>query len=90
MFDIFNSTFRMNIEILDIVQFVHRTTNCTKLIKLLYELSTMYETLKTVKDSINSSNISTYKNLRQDRAQKRNCSETQVSPKVLNKFITSG
>ena len=35
---------------------------------------------------MNSSN-NTYKNLRQDRAHKRNCSETQVSPKVQNKFI---
>ena len=50
----------------------------------------MYEMLKTVKDLINSSNNGTYKNLRQDSAQKRNYSKTQVSPKVLNKFIIGG
>jgi len=80
----------MNIQILDIVHAVHRTPNCKNIIKLLYELSTIYETLKSVKERINSSNNYTYKNLRQDRAQKRNFSETQVSPKVLKKFIISG
>jgi hypothetical protein len=59
----------MNVQVLDIVQFVHWTPNCTKVIQILYELSTMYETLKTLEDLINSSNNSTYKNLRQDRAQ---------------------
>jgi hypothetical protein len=50
----------------------------------------MHEILKTVNNLINSFNNSTYKNLRQDRAQKRNYSETQFSPKVPNKFIISG
>ena len=90
LLDIFLSTFRMNTQVLDILQFVIGSLNCTKLIKILYDLSTMYETLQTVKDLINSSNNSTYKNLRQDRAQKHNCSEIQVCPKVLNKFIVSG
>jgi len=90
MLDICASTFRSIIHVLDIVQFVHRTTNCKNIIKILYELSTIHETLKTVKGRINISNISTYKNLCQDRAQNRNCSETQISPKILNKFIISG
>ena len=80
----------MNIQVLDIAQYVNRAPTFTKVIKILYELSKMYETLKTVKDLISSSNNSRYKNLRQDREQKRNCSETQVSPQVLNKFIISG
>jgi len=79
----------MYIQVLDIAHFVNRTPKCTKVIKIFYELSKIYETLKSVKDLISSSNNS-YKILRQDRAQKRNCSETQVSPQVLNKFIFSG
>ena len=66
----------MNIQVLDIAKYVNKTPKFTKVIKILYELSKMCETLKTVKDPISSSNNSTYKNLRQDRAQKRNCSET--------------
>jgi len=80
----------MNIQVSDIVQFVHRTQNCTKIIKLFYKFSTKQETLKTVKDIINSANNSTYKNLRHDGAQKSNRSETQVYPKVMNKFIIIG
>ena len=72
-----------------LLQFVSRTPNCTKIISIFFELSTIFETLKTVKDLISSSNNSTYKNLRQNRAQKFNCSETQVSPQVLNKFVSS-
>jgi len=77
----------MNIQISDIVQFVHRTPNSTKVVKILYELSTKQKTLKTVRDIINSANNSTYKNLRHDGAQKCNRSETKVSPKFIKKFI---
>ena len=87
LFESVVSTFRMNIQISDIVQGVHRTPNGTKIIKIFYEFSKMYERLKIIKELISSPNNSTYKNLRQDRAKKRNCSESQDSPKVMNKFI---
>ena len=89
LFDIFESTFRVFRQDLDIKKFVSRTLKCTKIINILFQLSTIYETLKSVKDFISNSNNGTYKNLGQYRKQKFNYSESQDSPQVLNQFISS-
>jgi len=44
-------TFRINIQLLDVAKYVYRTPNCTKVIKMLYELSKIHETLKILKTS---------------------------------------
>jgi len=46
----FVSNFRINIQVLDIAKDLYRTPNCSKVVKMLYELSTIHETLKILEN----------------------------------------